>query len=179
MRDRVSKLEREVVSQALKGLASDSTVSGHCVALAGHTLPACGHYQFAGCRAFGSSTPQVSTWLWLGCTDVRSMRNSACCLPLAFKEHHIGMSILQAGKRVLQRITSREEPEPLPFSNKYRVEALEADNRSGPDADLPRRTRLHMLSAGQASCVRTLAAGQAQAFTAKRLCSLPSPAHKV
>ena len=36
MRDRVSKLEREVVSQALKGLASDSKVSGHCVPLPGH-----------------------------------------------------------------------------------------------------------------------------------------------
>lgn len=50
MRDRVSKLEREMVSQALKGLASDSKVSGHCMALPGHSLPACGHDQFAGCR---------------------------------------------------------------------------------------------------------------------------------
>ena len=49
MRARVSKLEREVVSQALKGLASDSNVSGHCVALAGHSLPACGRRHFAGC----------------------------------------------------------------------------------------------------------------------------------
>eukprot|EP00891_Asterochloris_glomerata_P006625 jgi/Astpho2/6625/Aster-x1385 len=59
MRDRVSKLEREMVSQALKGLASDS----------------------------------------------------------------------KAGKQALRRITSREEPEALPYSNSYRVEALEADNR--------------------------------------------------
>ena len=43
------------------------------------------------------------------------------------------MSILQAGKQALRRITSREEPEALPYSNKYRVEALEADNRSGPE----------------------------------------------
>ena len=68
------------------------------------------------------------------------------------------MSIPQAGKRALRRITSREEPEALPFSSKYRVEALEEDNRSGP-ADLPRRTSLHRSSAGQESCVRTSAAG--------------------
>ena len=85
------------------------------------------------------------------------------------------MSIPQAGKRALRRITSREEPEALPFSSKYRVEALEADNRSGPGADLPRRTSLHRSSAGQESCVRTSAAGQTRAFTATKLCSLPSP----
>ena len=59
------------------------------------------------------------------------------------KVQQTGILISQAGKQALRRITSREEPEALPYSNKYRVEALEADNRSFPGADLPCRTILH------------------------------------